>query len=66
MYTIHYFPPGREDSHIFAASEKPTVKLAELEAGLQMVIVFKPTNGPQRGTTVTVPFAHCMLGEDEH
>jgi hypothetical protein len=59
MYTVEYYPPGREDVHVFACKEKP---VTETNQGQFLILVFKPANGMQKGKTVRVPFAHCLLG----
>lgn len=63
MYTVLYFPPGRDDEMLFSCKAKPLLHLSQ-EAELHTLLVtFVPTNGPQQGQSVTVPAAHALVGE---
>jgi hypothetical protein len=65
MYAVMYYPPGREEMHVFSCREKPQFKLSE-EAGLHTLMVeFVPMNGSVRGRTLTTPAAHCLVETGE-
>lgn len=63
-YAVEFYPPGREDIHVFTCREKPTFFLNEEAEMHTLMLSFVPNNGSQRGKTVTIPASHCLVAHD--
>lgn len=66
MWTVEYYPPGREDSLVYFCAEKPDFVLVDEPSGSMhtLMVRFTPTNGTSKGRRVTTPAAHCLVGEE--
>jgi hypothetical protein len=62
MYTVEYYPPGREDTYVFSCREKPTYAQSEDPSMHTLMVSFKPTNGAfSKGRVCTVPASTCIV-----
>lgn len=66
LWTVEYFPPGREDEHIYFCPQKPEFVLVDEPSGSMhtLMVRFRPTNGTSKGRLCTIPAAHCIVGEE--
>lgn len=65
MWTVEYYPPGREDTHVYWTKEKPSFVLVDEPSGAMHTLMcsFVPTNGASRGRRVMTTAASCLVGE---
>ena len=63
-WTVEYFPPGREDVHVFSCKEKPEFFLNEEAQMHTLMLSFVPTNGASRGRRTVAPASCCLVADD--
>ena len=67
MWTVEYYPPGREDSHVYFCKQKPEFVLVDEPSGAMhtLMVRFVPTNGTSKGKPVQTTAASCLVSSEE-